>query len=146
MGFSVSRTVVLGNVGANPKTHTLESGVKVSQFSLATTESYLDKNTGEYKDITEWHNITAWRHLADLVEKYVKTGSKVYIEGKNKTTKSTDKNGIDRWNTNIVAKEIILMNNTGEGKNTTPVPSEEDAPKQGKKKSKEGDDVDDLPF
>ena len=81
----VNKVILVGNLGKDPEVRHLENGATVANFSLATTESYKDRNTGERRDQTEWHNVVLWRGLADIAEKYLKKGSPVYIEGKSRT-------------------------------------------------------------
>ena len=151
MAFAVNKVILVGNLGKDPEIRTLENGIKLASFTIATTESYKDKD-GNYQDSTEWHRITAWRWLADLSEKYLKKGSKVYIEGK-LSTRSYEQDGIQKYTTEIVAKEIITMGKSEGGSyNSPPPPTEENAPIKAKELDKElasipaGDEVDDLPF
>lgn len=95
---------LIGNLGKDPVVNTTPNGSKVANFSLVTTETYKDKNTGERKEIPEWHQVVIWGALAEIVEKYLKKGAKVFIKGKNKTRKWKDKNGIERYNTEIVVQ------------------------------------------
>ena len=81
----VNKVILVGNLGRDPEIRTLESGVKVARFSIATTESYNDRNTGQRVDQTEWHNVVLWRGLAEIAEKYLRKGNQVYIEGKLQT-------------------------------------------------------------
>lgn len=97
-----NKVTLIGNLGKDPDIRRLENGTPVANFSIATTESYKDTN-GEWKDLTEWHNIVVWRGAAEYAEKYLKKGCKVFIEGKITTRKYTDKDGIERYTTEIVA-------------------------------------------
>ena len=92
---SVNKAIIIGNLGKDPEVKHLDNGAVVCNFSIATSETYKDKNTGEKKTTTEWHNIVLWRGLAEVAEKYLKKGAKVYIEGKLKTRKWQDKDGND---------------------------------------------------
>jgi single-strand DNA-binding protein len=85
MAGSVNKVILIGNLGKDPEVRALENGAKLARFSIATSESYTDKNTNEKKEITEWHNIVVWRGLADVAENYLKKGMKVYVEGKLRT-------------------------------------------------------------
>ncbi|MBK7553217.1 MAG: single-stranded DNA-binding protein [Flavobacteriales bacterium] len=107
--YSLNRVTLLGNLGADPEIRHLPSGIPVANFRMATTESYKDKTTGEKRDQTEWHSIVAWRGLAEVAEKYVKKGSKVYIEGKLRTRQWQDKDGVQRYTTEIQADQMILL-------------------------------------
>ena len=95
----VNKVILVGNLGRDPEVRTLESGVKVARFSLATTESYNDRNTGQRVDQTEWHNIVLWRRTAEIAEKYLKKGNQVYLEGKLQTRSYQDKDGITKYST-----------------------------------------------
>jgi single-strand DNA-binding protein len=97
----------VGNVGRDPEIRHLDKGVSVARFSLATTENYTSK-TGEKVSNTEWHNIVAWRQLAELSEKYVKKGSQLYIEGRLRT-RDYDKDGVKHYTTEITADTIQLL-------------------------------------
>ena len=105
--MSVNKVILVGNVGRDPETKHLDKGVAVSNFSLATTENYIAK-TGEKVSNTEWHNIVAWRGLAEVVEKYVKKGSQLYIEGRIKT-RNYEKDGVKHYVTEIYADELQLL-------------------------------------
>lgn len=105
--MSVNKVILIGNVGKDPETKHLDKGVAVSRFSLATTENYTAK-TGEKVSTTEWHNIVAWRGLAEIVEKYVKKGSQLYIEGRLRTN-SYDKDGQKHFATEIVADNMQML-------------------------------------
>ena len=104
----VNKVILLGNLGKDPEVRYLDNGVAVANFSLATTEKYKNK-LGERVSQTEWHNIVVWRGLAEVAEKYLKKGSNVYIEGKIKTRKWEDKDGITRYNTEILADNMTML-------------------------------------
>ena len=104
----INKVILVGNVGADPEIRTLESGVKVARIRLATTERVPNKGKSGYSDVTEWHNITLWRNLADVVDKYVRKGSQLYIEGKLRT-REYDKNGVKCFATEIVAEELKML-------------------------------------
>jgi single-strand DNA-binding protein len=106
--MSVNRVILIGNVGRNPEIKTFDSGAKTATFTLATTERYKDKS-GEDKEQTEWHNIVCWRGLADVVEKYVKTGTQLYIEGKIKSRSYSDKEGNTKYITEIMADSLQML-------------------------------------
>lgn len=105
--MAVNKVILVGNVGRDPETRHLDKDVAVSNFSLATTENYTAK-TGEKVSNTEWHNIVAWRGLSDVVEKYVKKGSQLYIEGRLRT-RNYEKDGIKHYTTEIYADTIQLL-------------------------------------
>ena len=106
--MSVNKVILVGNVGRDPETRHLDKGVAVANFSLATTETYTAK-TGEKVSTTEWHNIVAWRGLAEVAEKYVKKGSQIYIEGRIRTRAWDDKDGVKRYTTEIYADTMQLL-------------------------------------
>ena len=101
----INKVTLIGNLGKDPEVRHLESGAVVAKFSVATNESYKDKQ-GEWQNLTEWHNITAWRALAERAERSLKKGMMVYIEGKLTTRKWQDKDGNDRYTTEIVAQTL----------------------------------------
>jgi len=104
----INKVILIGNLGKDPETFTFENGVKKVSFSLATTESYKDKE-GNKVDQTEWHNVVVWRGLADVAEKYLSKGSQVYIEGKIKTRAWDDKDGVKRYTTEIYADNMTML-------------------------------------
>ena len=106
----VNKVILIGNVGADPEVRYLEGGVAVANLRLATTERYKNKN-GENIDQTEWHNIVLWRGLAEIVEKYVKKGMRLYIEGRIRTRSWDDQNGVKRYTTEIYADNMQRISN-----------------------------------
>ena len=106
--MSVNKVILIGNVGKDPEVRHIDSGVAVANFPLATSESYTAKN-GDRITTTEWHNIVAWRGLADVVEKYVKKGRQLYIEGRIRTRSYDDKDGNKRYVTEIYADTLQLL-------------------------------------
>jgi len=126
MAGSVNKVILIGNLGKDPEVRHLENGATVANFSIATSESFNDKNTGERREITDWHNIVVWRGLAKIVEQYLKKGSKVYIEGKLKTRSWQDENNNTRYTTEVVADNMTMLsradaqNNAGGGSNYPP--------------------------
>ncbi|GAB3637783.1 hypothetical protein GCM10027422_33730 [Hymenobacter arcticus] len=104
----VNKVILVGNLGKDPEVRHLEGGNSVAHFTLATNEYYKDKQ-GARVERTEWHNISAWRGLAELTEKYLKKGSQVYIEGKLRTRQYQDKDQQTRYITEIIAEEISLL-------------------------------------
>lgn len=105
--MSVNKVILVGNVGRDPETRHLDKGVVVTRFSLATTESYTAK-TGEKVSNTEWHNIVAWRGLAEVIDKYVKKGSQLYIEGRLRTN-TYEKDGVKHYATEIYADTMHML-------------------------------------
>lgn len=102
--MSVNKVILIGRLGNDPEIKTLQNDSKVANFSLATSDIWYDKGTGEKKEATEWHRIVVWGKKAELVEKYLQKGSEVYLEGKLKT-RSWEKDGITRYATEIVLEE-----------------------------------------
>jgi len=109
MAGSVNKVILIGNLGKDPEVRHLENGVTVANFPIATSESYVDKNTGQKVENTDWHDIVAWRGLADVVDKYVRKGQKVYVEGKLKKRSWQDKDGNTRYTTEVVADELTIL-------------------------------------
>ena len=105
----INKVILVGNVGADPEVRALESGVKVARVRLATSERYTDRQANETKELTEWHTVTLWRNLADVVDKYVHKGSQIYVEGSLRTREWTDKDNQKRYTTEIVATDMKLL-------------------------------------
>ena len=104
----VNKVILVGRLGKDPEVRNLENGVTVTNFSVATSESYKDKTTGDRKEVTEWHNIVLWRGLADIAAKYLHKGDMVYIEGKLRT-RSWEKEGVTRYTTEIVGDNMTML-------------------------------------
>ena len=117
----INKVILVGNVGLDPEVRTTESGVKVARLRLATSERYTDKQSGERKELTEWHTITLWRGLADIVDRYVHKGSQLYIEGRLRTREWTDTNNIKRYTTEILADNMQLLGSRSDGQSAAPV-------------------------
>ena len=113
----VNKVMLVGNLGKDPEIRHLDNGVAVANFSLATTESYTNKQ-GERVNQTEWHNVVLWRGLADIAEKYLKKGNSVYIEGKIVTRKWEDKDSNTRYSTDIVADKMTMLGSKQESTST----------------------------
>ena len=128
----VNKVILIGNLGKDPEVRYLDNGVAVANFSLATTESYKNKE-GERVSQTEWHNIVLWRGLAEIAEKFLKKGSAIYIEGKIRTRKWEDKDGNTRYSTEILGDNMTML-----GSKSTSEDSGQDTSKL--------DTQDDLPF
>ena len=109
--MSVNKVVLIGNLGADPEVSFLPSGDAVMNFRIATSMRWNDKNTGEKKEETEWHRITLFGKLANSVGEYLKKGRQVYVEGRLRTRKWQDKDGQDRYTTEIVANAVQLLGN-----------------------------------
>lgn len=109
MAGSVNKVILIGNLGKDPEIRRLENGGVVANFSIATSESYIEKASGEKREVTDWHNIVVWRGLAEVTEKFLKKGMKVYVEGKLKTRSWQDKEGSTRYTTEVVADELTIL-------------------------------------
>ena len=134
----INKVILVGNLGKDPETFTFENGVKKVSFSLATTESYKDKE-GNKIDQTEWHNVVLWRGLADVAEKYLSKGNQVYIEGKIKTRAWDDKDGNKRYTTEIYADNMTMLGGRRDD-------SQASAPVQKEDQPDIPEPEDDLPF
>lgn len=111
---SLNKVMLIGNLGKDPEVRAIPSGVKVANFSIATTESYTDKNNQKV-DKTEWHNIVMWRGLAEVAEKYLKKGNQVFIEGKLTTRSWDDQNGVKKYMTEIIADNMVMLGGRRDG-------------------------------
>lgn len=105
----VNKVILIGNVGMDPEVRTTESGVKVARLRLATTERLFDRQANETREHTEWHTVTLWRGLADVVDRYVRKGSQIYIEGRLRTRDWMDKDNNKRFTTEILADTMNLL-------------------------------------
>lgn len=153
--MSVNKAILVGNVGNDPEIRHLEGGTAVANFSIATSESYKDKN-GERITKTEWHNIVAWKGLAEIVEKYVKKGQQLYIEGKICSRSWEDKEGNKKYTTEIVVNVLqMLGKREGTSSNSEPSVNQNNVKKDESMKTKIISDAksnqdlepeDDLPF
>ena len=144
----VNKVILVGNLGKDPEIRTLDNGRSVASFSIATSEAYKDKN-GNKVENTEWHNIVMWSPLAEIAQKYLKKGSQVYVEGKLSTRSWDDKEGVKRYTTEVVVRDLTLLGTAGGGGSSTrndgdPGPSANAAPVQTSNAS--GGEIDDLPF
>lgn len=146
MARGVNKVILVGNLGKDPEVRYMPSGSAVANITLATTESWKDKQTGDMQERTEWHNVAFFNRLAEIVGEYLKKGSQVYVEGKLRTRKWQDKNGNDRYTTEIVASEMQMLGGRGGG--STEFSS--NAPKAAKPEvataTADGEFDDDIPF
>lgn len=109
MARGVNKVILIGNLGSDPEVRYTPSGSAVANVNLATSETWRDKQTGELQDRTEWHRVVFFNRLAEIVGEYLRKGSKIYIEGTLRTRKWQDKNGIDRYTTEIIANEMHIL-------------------------------------
>jgi single-strand DNA-binding protein len=121
MSGSVNKVILIGNLGKDPEVRRFDNGAVVASFSIATSESYVDKQSGEKKEITDWHDIVLWRGLAEVAEKFLHKGTKIYVEGKLKKKSWQDKEGNTRYNTEVVGDEMTILSRP-ENKENNPAP------------------------
>lgn len=115
MARGVNKVILIGNLGADPESRYLPSGNAVANITVATSESWKDKQTGQMQERTEWHRVVFFNRLAEIVGEYLKKGSKIYIEGSLRTRKWQDKEGRDQYTTEIVANEMQMLDSRGGG-------------------------------
>jgi len=153
---SVNKVIIVGNLGRDPETRYMPNGDAVTNVAVATTESWKDKNTGEKKELTEWHRITFYRKLAEIAGQYLKKGSQVYVEGRLQTRKWTDKDGVERYTTEIIADTMQMLGSRAAGEqsddgygSSAPRGNADDyrKAKEGRKPSPNASEMDDdIPF
>ncbi len=136
--------ILLGRLGKDPEARTLESGAMVVNFTLATSEVYKDKTTGERKEITDWHNVVLWRGIAETASKYLHKGDQVYIEGKMRT-RSWEKDGVTRYTTEVIGDTMTLLGGKS-GNGNYERPAAQSAAPVGDFKPAMDNTTDDLPF
>jgi single-strand DNA-binding protein len=115
MARGINKVILIGNLGADPETRAMPSGMTVANIRIATSENWKDKQSGENKERTEWHNVAMFGRLGEIAGEYLKKGSKVYIEGSLRTRKWQDKSGNDRYTTEIIANEMQMLDSRGGG-------------------------------
>lgn len=144
--MSINKAILVGNVGRDPEVRYLEKNVAVANFTLATTErGYTMQNGTQVPDRTEWHNIVAWRGLAELAEKHIKKGSQLYIEGKIQT-RSWEKDGVKRYTTEIYAETIQLLGKRSDSNDSAPTASPAQSSAVSTPNVSVDESTDDLPF
>ncbi|MGV7078444.1 single-stranded DNA-binding protein [Testudinibacter sp. P80/BLE/0925] len=139
----VNKVIIVGNLGNDPEARTMPNGEQVASFSVATSESWTDKQSGEKREVTEWHRIVLYRRLAEIAGEYLHKGSKVYVEGRLKTRKWQDQNGQDRYTTEIQGDNLQMLDSRGDrqqGEQQQSKPTSTPAQQQ------EPDFDDDIPF
>lgn len=136
----INKVILVGNLGKDPEVRTLENGAKVANFTLATSESYKNRE-GQRVTTTEWHNIVLWRGLADIAERFLKKGNQVYIEGKIKSRVWDDKDGNKRYTTEILGDNLTMLGGRRDDAEAVAPPIPETAPE-----ANASDEKDDLPF
>ena len=120
MGRGVNRVIIIGNLGNDPEIKYTQSGSQITNISVATSESWKDKQTGQQQERTEWHRVVFFNRLAEIAGQYLKKGSKVFIEGSLRTNKWQDQNGQDRYSTDIIASEMQMLDNRGDQPQNAP--------------------------
>jgi single-strand DNA-binding protein len=115
MARGINKVILIGNLGQDPESRTTPGGTTVTNIRIATSESWRDKQSGDMKEQTEWHTVVLWSRLGEIAAEYLKKGSQVYIEGRLQTRKWQDKQGNDRYTTEIVAAEMQMMGGRGGG-------------------------------
>lgn len=134
MARGINKVILIGNLGADPETKYLPSGSAVTNVSLATSESWRDRQTGEQQERTEWHRVVFFNRLAEIAGEYLRKGSKVYVEGSLRTRKWQDQSGQDRYTTEIVANEMQMLDSRGDagmgGGDYSPQPRQSYQPQQ----------------
>ena len=156
MARGVNKVILVGNLGKDPETRYMPNGKAVTNFSIATSESWTDRQSGDKQERTEWHNIVMFEKLAEIAAEYLRKGSQVYVEGSLRTRKWQDKEGKDRYTTEIVARDMQMLGGRGgagggggtgggggESRTSRPAPAEDRGPPSG---GDEGGFDDDIPF
>ena len=146
MSRGVNKVILVGNLGQKPEMRYTATQSAVANLSIATTESWKDKESGEMRDKTEWHRVVYFGKLAEIVEKYLDKGSSVYIEGKLQTRKWQDKSGADRWTTEIVGNELTMLGSRAANSNNASMQSNESESPFPQDDSGPGLTDDDIPF
>ena len=115
MARGINKAIIVGNLGNDPEVRYMPNGQAVANLSIATSESWKDKESGEQRESTEWHRVVLYRRLGEVAGEYLRKGSKVYIEGKIRTRKWTDQSGNDRYTTEIIADDMQMLDRAGAG-------------------------------
>jgi single-strand DNA-binding protein len=130
MARGINKVIIIGNLGADPETRAMPSGATVANLRIATSESWKDKQTGEQQERTEWHRVALFGRLGEIAGEYLRKGSQVYIEGSLRTRKWTDKQGTERYTTEIVANEMQMLGGRGGGGAPSAAGGSADAPRE----------------
>ena len=152
---SLNKVILIGHLGADPEMRSLPDGTPVASLRVATTETWKDKTTGERREQTEWHRVSLFRGLADIAGRYLKKGAQVYVEGRLRTRKWTDPAGTNRYTTEIVVNELLMLGQKPEAARAETGPAAPRAPmrsgltpppREPATAGDAGDDFDDIPF
>jgi single-strand DNA-binding protein len=146
MARGINKVIVVGNLGADPDTRYMPSGGAVTNLSIATSESWKDKQSGEQKERTEWHKVAMFGRLAEIAAEYLRKGSQVYIEGKLRTRKWQDRDGNDRYTTEIIADEMQMLGARGGAGGSAPMRDDSGPSSAPPPQSSPDDFDDDIPF
>ena len=147
MARGVNKVILVGNLGKDPEVRYLPNGNAVANFTIATSESWKDKDTGEKKEKTEWHRIVVWGKLAEICGEYLRKGKQVYIEGRLQTRKWQDKDGHDKYTTEVVCDEMQMLGGRGDGGDAEQSPPADNRGAGKPAPAKAGADFDDdIPF
>lgn len=150
MAKGINKVILIGNLGNDPDIRYTASGAAVANISLATAESWKDKETGDKQERTEWHRIVFFGRLAEIVGEYLRKGSQIYVEGRLQTRKWQDKDGHDRYTTEIVANEMQMLGSRSSAGSTqfdqSPPPEKNDTENISQKNTASDDFDDDIPF
>ena len=144
MSKGINKAILIGNLGADPESRHMPSGGAVTNLRIATAESWKDKQTGDKKERTEWHSVVCFGRLAEIAAEYLRKGRQVYVEGRIQTRKWQDKEGNDRYSTEIVASELQMLGGPGEGQRSAPTDSQRSQRAQQPPATAEFDD--EIPF
>ena len=146
MARGINKVIIVGNLGGDPETRYMPSGSAVTNLTVATNESWKDKQTGEQKERTEWHKVAMFNRLAEIAAEYLRKGSQVYIEGKLRTRKWQDKDGNDRWTTEVVADEMQMLSGRSGGGGGSASMNQDPGPASAPAQPGPDDFDDDIPF
>ena len=147
MARGINKAILIGNLGADPEVRYMPNGNAVTTISLATSEQWKNRETGSLQERTEWHRVVFFNRLAEIAGEFLKKGSKVYVEGSIRTRKWQDKNGQDKYSTEIIGNEMQMLDSRGSSANSEHTPStHEEAPKNNPTANTEDSFDDDIPF
>jgi single-strand DNA-binding protein len=153
MARGLNKVILIGNLGADPETRAMPSGLTVANLRVATSENWRDKQSGEQQERTEWHRVALFGRLGEVAAEYLRKGSQVYIEGSLRTRKWTDKQGVDRYSTEIIGNEMLMLGGrgggaaVGAGASAAAPEGREHPPETADTGSRSGNDFDDdIPF
>ena len=147
MARGVNKVILVGNCGKDPETRYMPSGSAVTNVSIATSEQWTDKQSGQKQERTEWHNVVFFNRLAEIAGEYLRKGSQIYVEGSLRTRKWQDKSGQDRYTTEIVASEMQMLGSRGGGGDYSPAPQQSSSQSASPQAAAVDDSFDDdIPF